>query len=379
MDDDSDPAPARDRFALPPEAYHAGNSLGLQPLATREALAARLDEWAELAVEGWFDAVWLASADALAPAMARVVGANAPDVAVMNTLSVNLHLLLAALYRPSPERFRIVIDADAFGSDAHVAASHAAWHGLDAADAVRAHADVIDETVAVTLLAGVSYLTGAAADIEGMTRRAHEAGAIAIWDLAHAAGNIALELDRWDVDAAAWCSYKYLNGGPGAPGAIYVNERHQQAPRLAGWWGVDPADRFRMEHAFLPGAGAAGFALSTPSVLALAPLGASLDLFDEFGMPALRARSERLTGYLANRFDAITGVSLLTPADPARRGSQLSLRVPDARKLAGRLRSEHGVICDFREPDVLRFAPTALYTSYEDCDRAADSLAALVR
>ncbi len=378
MNDHSDAAPARDRFALPREAYLAGNSLGLQPLAARDAVARRIDEWATLAVEGWWEAGWLAAADDLRAPLERIVGARPGEVAVMNSLSVNLHLLLAALYRPTPGRFRIVIDADAFPSDSHVVASHVAWHGRDPAGAVRRDAGAIDETVAVVLLAGVSYLTGAAADLAAVTAAAHDAGALVVVDLAHAAGNVPLDLHAWGVDAAAWCSYKYLNGGPGAPGAIFVNERHHDAPRLAGWWGVDPAARFRMEPDFVAGPGAAGFALSTPPILALAPLAASLALFDEIGFAALRERSVRLTAMLEARLRAIGAVELLTPSEPGRRGCQLSVRVADARLLAGRLRAEHGVICDFREPDVLRLAPVPLSTSYGDCAQAADALAALL-
>jgi len=378
MDDRRDPAPARDRFALPPEVYLAGNSLGLQPLTARAAIAARMDEWSSLAVEGWWDAGWLDAADALRAPMARIVGAGPSEVTVMNTLTVNLHLLLAALYRPTPERYRIVIDDDAFPSDSHAVASHVAWHGLDPRDAVVRDPSAIDGTTAVVLLAGVSYLTGAAADIAGVTATAHAAGALAVIDLAHAAGNLALELRAWDVDAAAWCTYKYLNGGPGAPGAVYVHERHHDAPRLAGWWGVDAAERFRMEPDFVAGPGAAGFALSTPPVLGLAPLAASLQVFDEIGMPALRSRSERLTGHLAARLGAVAGCEVLTPAEPERRGCQLSVRAPGARDLAGRLRREHGVICDFREPDVLRFAPVPLITTYDECDRAATALEAVL-
>jgi kynureninase len=379
MNDRSDPAPARDRFALPPEVYLAGNSLGLQPLAARAAVARRVDEWATLAVEGWFQSGWLTAADDLRDAVGRLVGARPGEVAVMNSLSVNLHLLLAALYRPTPGRFRIVIDADAFPSDAHVVASHVQWHGLDPADAVRRDADAVDESVAVVLRAGVSYLTGAAPDLGAVTAAAHAAGALVVLDLAHAVGNVPLDLDAWDVDAAAWCSYKYLNGGPGAPGAIFVHERHHDAPRLAGWWGVDAADRFRMEPGFIPGPGAAGFALSTPPVLALAPLAASLALFDEIGFATLRERSVRLTAMLEARLEAIAGIESLTPRSPARRGCQLSVRVGDARALAGRLRTEHGVVCDFREPDVLRLAPVPLITTYGECAHAADALAALLR
>jgi len=329
-------------------------------------------------VEGWWDAGWLEMADALRPPLARIVGAEPADVAVMNTLTVNLHLLLAALYRPTPQRYRIVIDDDAFPSDSHAVQSHVAWHGLDPADAVVRDPGAIDGTTAVVLLAGVSYLTGAAADIAAVTAAAHAAGALAVIDLAHAAGNVPLALRADDVDAAAWCTYKYLHGGPGAPGAIYVHPRHHGVPRLAGWWGVDAAERFRMEPDFVAGPGAAGFALSTPPVLALAPLQASLAIFDEHGMPALRERSVRLTGALADRISATRGCELLTSADPQRRGCQLSVRVPGAHELAGRLREDHGVICDVREPDVLRFAPVPLITTYEECARAATALEALL-
>ena len=378
MNDHSDPAPARDRFFLPPEIYLAGNSLGLQPRAARDQVVRRVDEWATLAVEGWWEAGWLAAADELRAPLERIVGARPGEVAVMNSLSVNLHLLLAALYRPSPDRFRIVIDADAFPSDSHVAASHVAWHGLDPADR-RPPRHRADRRVG-------RRRAGCRRVVPDRRRRrhrgrhpaAHAAGALVVADLAHAAGNVPLDLHADDVDAAAWCSYKYLNGGPGAPGAIYVHERHHDAPRLAGWWGVDPAERFRMEADFVAGPGAAGFALSTPPVLALAPLAASLALFDEVGFEVLRERSVRLTAMLEARLDAIAGAELLTPRDPAHRGCQLSVRVPGARDLAGRLRAEHGVICDFREPDVLRFAPVPLSTSYADCAHAADALAALL-
>jgi kynureninase len=376
------PAPlARDAFRTGPEAYLAGNSLGLQPIAARAAIERRLEEWATLGVEGWFEAGWLEVSRAMAPALARVVGARPDEVAVMNTLSVNLHLLLAALYRPSATRYRIVIDADAFPSDSHVVASHVAWHGLDPADAVVRDAEAIDESVAVVLRAGVSYLSGERADVRAATGRAHAAGALVIWDLAHAAGNVPLAMHDDDVDAAAWCSYKYLNGGPGAPGGVFVHQRHHAVPRLAGWWGVDPSTRFVMASEFVARAGAEGFALSTPSVLAYAPVAASLELFDQFGMASLRATSVALTAHLESLLDEVATrrpLRITTPRDPERRGCQLSLSVPAARAVAGRLRAEHGVVCDFREPDVLRFAPVPLYTSAQDCARAAAALDAVL-
>ncbi len=368
----------RAAFLTTDTAYFAGNSLGLPPHGSREAVERVLDEWGSHGVEGWFEAGWLEAGTTMAGAMARVVGAEPPDVAVMNTLTVNLHLLLAALYRPTPERYRIVIDADAFPSDSHVVASHVGWHGLDPADAVvRTGAAAIDETVAVVLLAGISYLTGERADIAATTRRAHDAGALAIWDLAHSAGNVPVDLNAAGVDAAAWCTYKYLNGGPGAPGAVFIHRRHHDAPRLAGWWGVDPKTRFAMSPEFVARPGAAGFAMSTPSAFAFASLGAALEVFDRHGIAAVRERSVALTDHLEAIVGAIAGrrpISVITPTDPERRGAQLSLRVAGARAVANRLRVEHAVLCDFREPDVLRFAPSALYTTADECARAGAAL-----
>ena len=374
-EDLADPAPARDRFAVTDIAYFAGNSLGLMPLAAEDAVAERMREWADLGVEAWFESGWLEAAHDLTPAMGRVVGAAAEEVAIAGSLTANLHLLLAALYRPTPGRYRILIDADAFPSDQYAVASHVAWHGLDPADAiVRGSGEMVDETVAVTLLAGVSYISGEVADIAHLTARAHTAGAVAIWDLAHAAGNVALSLHDWDVDAAAWCGYKYLNGGPGAPAGLFVHERNAAVPRLAGWWGVDPATRMKMEPDFVARPGAEGFVLSTPSVLALAPLAASLMEFDRVGMDALTARSGRLTGFLEQAFRS-TGTTTFTPATGSRRGCQLSVYVEGAEWLCARLRHEHRVVCDFREPNVLRFAPVPLYSTYTECVTAAQALA----
>lgn len=376
--DRADPAPARDRFAVTDVAYFAGNSLGLMPLAARAALAERMDQWSELAVEAWFESGWLEAGHDLAPAMARVVGARPSEVAIAGSLTQNLHFLLAALYRPSADRHRILIDADAFPSDQYAVSSHVAWHGLDPTDAVvRGTGEAVDESVAVTLLAGASYISGEVADVEALTARAHEAGAIAIWDMAHAAGNVPLALHDWDVDAAAWCGYKYLNGGPGAPAALFVAKRHASAPRLAGWWGVEPERRFRMEPDFVPRPGAEGFVVSTPSILALAPLAASLAEFDRVGMDALAARSARLTEFLEAALKTVGGAATVTPTSAARRGCQLSVRADDAKARCARLRHEHSVVCDFREPNVLRFAPVPLYTTYAECARAARALAAI--
>ena len=306
----------------------------------------------------------------------------------MSSLTVNLHLLLASFYRPSPERWRILIEEEAFPSDTYAVQSQAAWHGLDPSEAIlRAPLDRVEavlkaegSSVAVVLLPGVSYLTGEALDVQRLTAAAHAAGAVAAWDLAHAIGNVPLGLHGWQVDFAVWCTYKYLNAGPGAPGGAFVHERHshdRSRPRLAGWWGTDPVERFRMDPDFVPQPGAHGFAASTPSILGLAPLRASLELFDRIGFTRLRDRSLHLTCYLEDRLDELpadAGVRLITPREPGARGCQLSVSVPGARDLAARLRDEHGVICDFREPDVLRFAPVPLCNTFHDCWRAAEAL-----
>jgi kynureninase len=384
-------------------AYFAGNSLGLQPRGAAAAIADELEAWAELAVEAWFEGAepWLTASDELRPALGRLVGAGVDEVVAMNTLTVNLHLLMTTFYRPTRERNRIVIEDAAFPSDSHAVASQVRQHGHDPATAVvrlRAREgeaalrteDIVAElerqrgTVALVLLGGVNYLTGELVEIAEVTAAGHDVGAVVGWDLAHAVGNVPLDLSAWDVDWAAWCHYKYVNAGPGAPAGAFVHARHARnasLPRLAGWWGNDPETRFRMEPGFVPRAGAVGWQVSTPPVLAFAPLRASLALFDAVGMPALRQRSLRLTGYLESLLDVVVGerrAEVLTPREEARRGCQLSLSVSDARALEARLRAEHGVICDVREPDVIRLAPTPLYTSYHDCWRAAAALRELL-
>ena len=403
--DAADPLGAlRGRFLLPvssagqPRAYLAGNSLGAQPVGARAAVEAELATWAHLGVDGWFAAQrpWVDAERALAEMTARIVGARVHEVTTANTLTVNLHLLMSSFYRPGGSRTAVLIDAPTFPSDRYAVVSQLRHHGLDPANdliEVRPRSgeavvrvDDLDDAIlensdrlALTLLAGVNYATGQVLDIGRLTEAAHRAGAVAGWDLAHATGNVPLALHDADVDFAAWCTYKYLNSGPGALGQLFVHERHGRdatTPRLAGWWGGEPAVRFRMDDGFEPASGADGWRVSTPPILSLAPIGVSLGLFDAVGMGAIRKKSVALTAYLEKLIDALVpDAEILTPRDPAARGAQLSIRMADAR---GRLDALEAmdVVGDFREPDIIRLAPAPLYNSWHDAWRAAQALAA---
>ncbi len=406
--DAADPPPlGTDAFVRPcdgagrPLTYLCGHSLGLMPRAARDAVLAELDDWARLGVEGHHLArrPWVDYAERAVSGLCALTGARAHEVVAMNSLTVNLHLLLASFYRPTGERRRILIEAGAFSSDRHAVAAQIAWHGLDpaaelveiapAAGDATLDPQLIDEAIeregerlALVLWPGVQYRTGQAFDCGRIARAAHRVGALAGFDHAHAIGNLALDLPADDADFAVWCSYKYLNAGPGAIGGAFIHERHGLEPRtlrLAGWWGHDPGTRFAMGPRFEPARGAAGWAVSNPPVLSTAPLLASLEQFERAGIAALRARSARLTSMLADLLRARCGarVSLLTPSDPARRGCQLSLRLAApgaARRVCDRLRAA-GVVGDLREPDVLRLAPAPLYNGYEDVWRCAVALA----
>ena len=394
----------RDRFLLPvapdgtPAIYLAGQSLGLQPRSARAAIEAELDAWARLGVDAHFapGRPWFTFDAPLRDPMARIVGARPSEIAILNGLTVNIHLLLASFFRPAGRRRRILADGPLFPSDRYALASHLAQRGLDPATdlivvgppgggSVVATADLeaaIGEhaaDLALVFLGGVNFATGQLLQIERLTAAGHTAGAIVGWDLAHAAGNVELALHDWKVDFAAWCTYKYLNGGPGSVGAIFVHDRHgrdRSTPRLGGWWGLDPERRFEMDGPLVPAAGAAGWEASNPPVLALAPLAAALADFDEVGMPALRARSVALTGYLA-RLLADLPVELITPADPAARGAQLSLRFEAAEAVLARL-AAHGVVADFRPPDIIRVAPVPLYNTYHEAWGFARILRAVI-
>jgi kynureninase len=403
--DAADPLSAyRDRFLLPdgpngpagpPAIYLAGQSLGLQARTVRPAFEAELDAWARQGVEGHFaaDRPWFTSDEAFREPMARIVGARRSEVAVLNTLTVNLHLMLASFFRPAGGRRRILTDAPIFPSDRHAFRSHLAWRGLDPdADLVtvapRSGEDTVrvedveaaigehGPTLALVVLDGVNFATGQALPMARLTDAGHHAGAIVGWELAHAVGNVPLTLHDDDVDFAVWCTYKYLNGGPGSVGSIFVHDRHTaegaDIPRLTGWWGATPEHRFDPSGPFVPDTGAAAWKMSTSPLFNMLALEASLAIFDEVGMAALRERSIRLTRYLAGRLDEL-GVEILTPYDPSARGAQLSLRFDDAPAVLESL-ARHGVIADFREPDIIRVAPIPLYGSFHDLWRFAEIL-----
>ncbi|MGP4098345.1 kynureninase [Nonomuraea sp. KM90] len=381
----------RSLFLIPPAqggnheecAYFAGNSLGLQPRATRDELLSDLDSWATLGVEGHMDGgrPWVRYNELLTEPAARLVGALPEETVVMNTLTVNLHLLMVSFYRPRGERTRILIEESAFPSDRYAVRSHVRFHGLDPDLDVVATADppaylaAEGDKVALVLLGGVNYLTGELLDIPRITRAGHAAGAKVGWDLAHAAGNVPLELHAWGPDFGAWCTYKYLNSGPGALGGVFVHQRHLDDPsiqRFEGWWSTEPDTRFRMDPVCAPPKSADAWQISNPPIYAMSPVRTSLELFDRVGMTELRARSVRLTAYLESLLDG--WCTVVTPRAPERRGCQLSLRVPDADGLSRRLSRAHGVIADSRNPDILRLAPTPLYSTYHDCWRAAEAL-----
>jgi kynureninase len=388
----------RDAFTLPhgadgkPLVYLSGHSLGLAPLRAREMVNEELDNWDQLAVLGHHTGrrPWIGYAEQLQEGLARLTGATASEVVAMNSLTVNLHLLMASFYRPTAQRHRIVIEAGAFPSDRHAVASQIAWHGFDPAESLielspHLGADVLEESqleallaergdrIALVLWPGVQYLTGQCFDIQRIAHAASRAGARCGIDLAHSIGNLRLRLHDSEIDFATWCSYKYLNAGPGAIGGAFVHARHsrKELPGLAGWWGHDPATRFQMGSAFVPATGAAGWQVSNPPILSTAPLLASLRLFDEAGMPALRAKSLALHALLREAVEVRLGDALacVTPAQDARHGCQLSLRVRGHRD-SGRQVFERllqlGVVADWREPDILRVAPVPLYNSFVD-------------
>lgn len=392
----------RDEFHLPlhdgaPQAYFVGNSLGLQPKGARAHVEEVLDKWAREAVEGHFtgSAQWMPYHELVRDPLARVVGAQPQEVVAMNSLTANLHFMLVSFYRPTRERPVLLMEAGAFPSDRYALESQVRFHGFDPAEAlVEVEPDNADGTfsmaaieraiaehgprLAAIVWPGVQYRTGQAFDLKEIARLGHAAGAVVGFDLAHAVGNLPLQLHDADADFAVWCHYKYMNAGPGAVAGCFVHERHARTdrPRFAGWWGNDASVRFRMGPQFSPTPGADGWQLSNPPILGLAPLRASLDQFDRATLPALRAKSEQLTGYLEQLIDVGLRdvLQVVTPREPAQRGCQLSIRVIGGRERGRDLfefLAARGVLGDWREPDVIRISPVPLYNSFADVLRFA--------
>jgi kynureninase len=398
----------RKRFSFPRAAsgdeciYLCGHSLGLQPKTASSYLDQELRDWAQLGVEGHFHAKdpWMPYHRLLTQQTAELVGAQPGEVVVMNSLTVNLHLMMISSYRPTKERHKILIERGAFPSDQYAVSSQIRFHGFDPAlslleltprdgepcmrdEDIESLIEREGASIALILLGGVNYATGQAFDMAGITQAGHRKGCVVGFDLAHAAGNLPLRLHDWGPDFAVWCSYKYLNGGPGCVGGCFVHERHARAwdlPRFAGWWGHDEKTRFQMGPDFHPIAGAEGWQLSNPPILALAPLRASMEIFSEAGVDRLRAKSVSLTGYMEFLLgqQASSKFSIITPHEQERRGAQLSIRLLDGRKLCDRLVAE-GVIGDWREPDTYRVAAVPLYNSYQDVCRFVQRFLAALR
>ncbi|MNM83479.1 Kynureninase [compost metagenome] len=396
----------RDQFLIPQhhgadQIYFVGNSLGLQPKGARAMVQEVLDLWASIAVEGHFTGPthWMNYHRLVTDSLARVVGAKPEEVVAMNTLSVNLHLMMVSFYRPTSQRPAILMEAGAFPTDRHAVEAQVRFHGFNPeTDLIEVQPDEPNGTismaaieralsehgqrVALVLWPGVQYRTGQVFDLDAITRLARAQGANVGFDLAHSVGNVPLALHDVAPDFAVWCHYKYLNAGPGAVAGCFVHERHARdttLPRFAGWWGHEQSTRFKMAPEFVPELGAEGWQLSNPPVLGLAPLRASLALFDEAGAEALRSKSLQLTGYLEMMVRARLSevLQIITPSEPDRRGCQLSLRVnggrPQGRSLFEFLQA-NGVLGDWREPDVIRISPTPMYNRYQDIHRFVEEV-----
>ena len=398
----------RDKFHLPlgknrqPLIYLAGNSLGLMPKTARQFVDQELEDWATLAVDAHLGAKtpWYSYHETLRKPTARLVGAKPGEVICMNSLTVNLHLMMATFYRPTKTRFKILMEEPAFPSDNYAVKSQIVHHGLDPKEAlvlarpregeftvrpeeIEAVLEKQGDQIALVLFGGVNFFTGQLFDVKRITASAQKHGCMVGIDLAHAVGNVPLSLHDWNVDFAAWCSYKYLNAGPGAVAGVFVHERHatnRELPRLAGWFGNDPKTRFRLhlEPEFIPVASADSWQISNPPIFSMAPLRASLAIFDEAGgMEALRRKSVQLTGYLQFLLEGAGSerFTVITPREPEMRGCQLSILAHEQAKELHQKLEAAGVKCDFREPNVIRAAPTPLYNTFHEIWRFARILA----
>jgi kynureninase len=398
----------RNQFHIPKDKkgndwlYFTGNSLGLQPKSTKEYINQELEDWANLGVEGHFEAKnpWLNYHELLTDKMAKIVGAKPIEVVVMNTLTTNLHLLMVSFYRPTKTKYKIVIESDAFPSDRYAVQSQLKFHGFDEEtdliewkpregeellniDDLETILQFEGDEIALLLIGGVNYYTGQFLDLKRIAEIGHSKNCIVGIDLAHGAGNIQPDLHNSGIDFAAWCTYKYLNSGPGSLAGLFVHEKHaknKDLPRFAGWWNHNKETRFNMRMPFDVMEGAEGWQLSNPPILSMAAIKASLDLFDEVGMDALRKKSEKLTGYFEFLINEINSddIKIITPSNPKERGCQLSIQVKNADKSLHKKLTENNIITDWREPDVIRCAPTPMYTSFEDVYRMVTILQTLL-
>jgi kynureninase len=383
--------------------YFTGNSLGLQPKRTKAYVDEIMDDWAKLAVEGHFYAEkpWWDYHERFAKPLSKIVGALPSEVTVMNTLTVNLHLMMVSFYKPIAKRYKIICEAKAFPSDQYMIQSQVQFHGFDPNNAiveiqrregehnirledVLAKIEEIGDELALVLIGGVNYYTGQVFDMKTITAAGQKAGAFVGWDLAHAAGNVTLNLHEWGVDFAAWCSYKYMNSGPGNASGCFIHEKHhanQNLNRFAGWWGHNKERRFKMEPTFSPVQGADGWQISNLPILSLAPYLASVEMFDEVGMEALLKKRDTITSYLEFILDQISNevngsFEIITPKNPQERACQLSVYLHGEGRTLFEYLMKNGVITDWREPNVIRLAPVPFYCSYEDMFRFGQILKA---
>ena len=398
----------RNQFHIPKDKngkewlYFTGNSLGLQPKNTQKYIQQELDDWANYGVEGHFEAKnpWLPYHEFLTENMAKIVGAKPLEVVIMNTLTTNLHLLMVSFYQPTKKKYKIIIESDAFPSDRYAVQSQLKFHGFDVEEGLiewkpRTGEELLNiedletivseqgDEIALLLIGGVNYYTGQYLDLKRIAEIGHAKDCLVGIDLAHGAGNISPELHDSGVDFAAWCTYKYLNSGPGSLGGLFVHEKHahnKDLPRFSGWWNHNKETRFNMRQPFDVMPGAEGWQLSNPPILSMAAIKASLDMFAEVGMEALREKSEKLTGYfefLINQIDS-DSIKIITPSNPKERGCQLSIQVKNADKKLHAKLTENNIITDWREPDVIRCAPVPMYNSFEDVYRMVTILKGLL-
>ncbi len=373
--------------------YFCGNSLGLQAKTVQAAVQQELNDWKNLGIAGFLTAKnpWMYYQEYFKKPLTKIVGCKEDEVTVMNSLTVNLHLLMLTFYKPTATRFKIIMEAGAFPSDQYAIETQVRHYNFNPAEAVIEIApregerilrneDILSvieenaESLALVMLGGINYYTGQLFDIKSITEAAQKAGAIAGFDLAHAAGNVSLELHNWNVDFAVWCSYKYLNGGPGAVGGLYVHERYANdpsTPRFAGWWGNDEKERFKMEKGFIAKPNASGWNISTAQILNMASLKASLEIFEEAGFENITAKSKELTAWLEFLLHQLQKLDyeIITPSEPAGRGTQLSLYFKERGKEIHESMLDNGIVVDYREPGVIRVAPAPLYCSFEDVYR----------